>query len=75
VNRGGNLSKSKNPDARDKANRGIKNYSRSKTSTIRGATLVGAGALDVAGLLAAVADTLSGSLLGAVAGQVTDLTA
>ena len=37
--------------------------------------LVGAGALDVAGLLAAVADTLRGGLLGAVAGQVTDLTA
>lgn len=37
--------------------------------------LVGASALDVAGLLAAVADTLRGGLLGAVTGQVTDLTA
>jgi len=33
VNRGGNLSKWESPDARDKANRGFKNYSRSKTST------------------------------------------
>ena len=37
--------------------------------------LLGAGGLDVAGLLAAVADTLAGSLLGAVAGQMTDLAA
>ena len=37
--------------------------------------LVGARALNVAGLLAAVADTLGGGLLGAVTGQVTNLTA
>jgi hypothetical protein len=36
--------------------------------------LVGAGVLDVAGLLAAVADTLGGGLGGAVARQVADLT-
>jgi hypothetical protein len=41
---------------------------------IQGATLVGASALNVAGLLAAVADTLSGGLLGAVARQMTNLT-
>jgi hypothetical protein len=41
---------------------------------IQGGTLVGASALDVAGLLAAVANTLGGSLLGAVARQMTDLT-
>jgi hypothetical protein len=37
--------------------------------------LVGASGLNVAGLLAAVADALRGGLLGAVAGQVTDLAA
>lgn len=37
--------------------------------------LVGASALDVAGLLAAVADALRGGLLGAVTRQVTDLAA
>lgn len=58
-----------------KANRSIENYSRSRTSTGSRNALVGAGALNVAGLLAAVADTLSGGLLGAVTGQVTDLAA
>lgn len=38
-------------------------------------TLVGAGALDVAGLLAAVAHTLSGGLLRAVAGKMANLAA
>jgi hypothetical protein len=37
--------------------------------------LLGAGGLDVAGLLAAVAHALLGDLGGAVAGQVTGLTA
>lgn len=37
--------------------------------------LVGAGALDVARLLAAVANTLGRGLLGAVAGKMTDLAA
>jgi hypothetical protein len=60
--------------ARDKANHAIKNYSRSKASTgSKGAPLVGASALDVAGLLAAVANTLSGCLLGAVPGKMADL--
>ena len=36
--------------------------------------LVGAGGLDVAGLLALVADTVVADLSGAVAGKVTDLT-
>ena len=36
--------------------------------------LVGAGGLDVAGLLALVADTVVADLGGAVAGKVTDLT-
>jgi hypothetical protein len=35
--------------------------------------LLGAGGLDVAGLLAAVADALLGDLRGAVAGKVTGL--
>ena len=35
--------------------------------------LLGAGGLDVAGLLAAVADTLLGDLRGAVTGKVTGL--
>jgi isoaspartyl peptidase/L-asparaginase-like protein (Ntn-hydrolase superfamily) len=38
-------------------------------------TLVGACALDVAGLLAAVANTLGRGLLGAVSGQMADLAA
>lgn len=37
--------------------------------------LVGAGSLDVAGLLALVADTVVADLGRAVAGKVTDLTA
>ena len=37
--------------------------------------LLGAGGLDVAGLLAAVAHALLGDLGGAVAGQVTGLAA
>ena len=37
--------------------------------------VVRAGTLNVAGLLAAVANTLGGCLLGAVTGQVTDLAA
>jgi hypothetical protein len=40
---------------------------------IQGVTLVGAGALNVAGLLAAVAHTLSGGLLGTVAGKMANL--
>jgi hypothetical protein len=76
VNRGGNLSKSENPDARD-----IRRTVASRTTTdlkhrlIQGAILVGASALDVAGLLAAVAHALSGGLLGAVSGKMTDLAA
>ena len=42
---------------------------------IHGVTLVGASALYVARLLAAVADTFSGGLLGAVAGQMANLAA
>ena len=38
-------------------------------------SLVGASVLDVAGLLAAVANALRSGLGGAVAGQVADLTA
>ena len=38
-------------------------------------SLVGAGGLDVAGLLALVADTVVADLSGAVAGKVTDLAA
>lgn len=37
------------------------------------ASLVGAGGLDVAGLLALVADTVVADLSGAVAGKVADL--
>jgi hypothetical protein len=37
--------------------------------------LVGAGGLDVTGLLALVADTVVADLSGAVTGKVTDLTA
>lgn len=50
--------------------------SQPQTCAIKDMTgLVGAGSLDVAGLLALVADTLVGSLRRAVAGQVADLAA
>ena len=76
MNRGGNLSKSKSSFARDKANPGIKNTTQTiNIDGIQGVTLVGAGALDVARLLAAVAHALSRSLLGAVAGKMSDLAA
>lgn len=55
---------------------GIENYSRSTDiDGIRAISLVRASALDVTGLLAAVANALSGCLLGAVSGKMADLTA
>lgn len=60
--------------ARDKANMASRTTPDHRHRRIRTVlTLVRAGGLDVAGLLAAVANALGGGLLGAVSGKMADL--